>query len=90
MHQPDLQDLLLSAGEIDCREGFTNQISKGMYADVESAVVATVRAYVGGVRRVLRKLVVKTNFARLLFLFICNDTNNLLQYLLLLVIFDEN
>ena len=49
-----LCDFILSAGEIDCREGFTNQISKGMYANVEEAVAATVKAYVAGVRRMLR------------------------------------
>ena len=49
-----LCDFILSAGEIDCREGFTNQISKGMYANVEEAVSATVKAYVAGVRRMLR------------------------------------
>ena len=49
-----LCDCILSAGEIDCREGFTNQISKGMYANVEEAVSATVKAYVAGVRRMLR------------------------------------
>ena len=39
-------DVVISCGEIDCREGFSNAIQKGVYQNDEEAIQTTVHLYV--------------------------------------------
>jgi hypothetical protein len=48
-------NIIISAGEIDCREGFWNTINKGMYKDEETAITGTVDAYVNRLSTVLEE-----------------------------------
>ena len=40
------REILFSAGEIDCREGISSSVAKGVYADIDDAVRQTVNVYI--------------------------------------------
>jgi hypothetical protein len=50
---PSAKTIILSAGEIDCREGIGGKLLEGYYSNCDEAIENTVREYVAAVRQIV-------------------------------------